>query len=199
VEATVYASSSSTNLELVAQLEDVTPGGQVTDISDGALIGSMRQVDPTKSWVEPDGQTIKPYQPFTGDIPLTPGQVEPFDIKMSTVLYSVPAGDSLRLVVSTQEASGNCSLFTLLSPAKPCNPTDPQKAALTGSTDTVLYGAGNPSVLNVPLVNPYALAATLGCSTSTSSGTVEPMNWNGGVYGPRDPVADTLTCLSNTR
>jgi uncharacterized protein len=196
VEATVYASSSSSNLELVASLEDVSPSGSVTGIADGALIGSMRQVDQGKSWYDASGQLIKPYQDFSGDTPLTPGQVEPFDIKLPTVLYQVPAGDHLRLVISSQEASSNCTVFSVVSPALPCNPTSTQAAALTGSTDTVYYGGTTRSVLSVPLVNPYSLPATLGCATSTSSNTVEPMNWNGGTRGPRNPAADALACQS---
>ena len=195
-EVTVDAASTTTNMELIATLEDVTPTGSITDISDGALIGSMSSVDKSKSWIEPNGQMVKPYHPFTSDTPLKPNTFQQFNIAMSTALYSVPAGDSLRLVLSTQAPSSSCSLLSVLSPVQACSPTSTQKANLTGSTDYVLSGGTSGSLINIPLVHPNTLPATLGCSTSTSNATVEPMNWNGGTLGQRNPLADTVSCLN---
>jgi predicted acyl esterase len=195
VSTTVYASSTSTDLELTATLEDVTPSGGTTVISDGAITGALRQDDPGKTWVE-DGKVVRPYQDDSTPVPLTPGKVEQYDIQLQTVLYSVPAGDSLRLVIATQAPSGDCDLLNVLSPAEPCNPTATQTAALTGSTGTVLYGGSQPSLVNIPLVNPYSLPAALSCVTASSWLKAEPMEWNGGTDGPRNSAADTLTCLN---
>jgi hypothetical protein len=116
---------------------------------------------------------------------------------MRTALYSVPAGDSLRLVLNTQSPSSGCSIFGVLSSSlgQACNPTSTQQAALTGSTDSVLSGWLAASEVNIPLVNPYSLPATLACVTPTSGSTAEPMDWNGGTLGPRNPFADWFSCL----
>jgi hypothetical protein len=58
-----------------------------------------------------------------------------------------------------------------------------------------MIGGPNGSVVNVPLVKPSELPATLACATPTSFFTPEPMNWDGGVKGSRDAAADAASCL----
>src|SRR5262245_48470764 len=50
ISATLYASSSNTNLEIIARLYDVAPDGGTTLVSRGAILGSQRALDPAKSW-----------------------------------------------------------------------------------------------------------------------------------------------------
>ena len=45
ITATVYASSTTSETELVAELEDVTPSGAAYPLTEGALLGSLRAVD----------------------------------------------------------------------------------------------------------------------------------------------------------
>ena len=45
VTATVYASATTSETELVAELEDVTPSGASYPLTEGALLGSLRAVD----------------------------------------------------------------------------------------------------------------------------------------------------------
>ncbi len=50
ITATVYASSTTSETELVAELEDVTPSGASYPLTEGALLGSLRAVDQSRSW-----------------------------------------------------------------------------------------------------------------------------------------------------
>ncbi len=50
ITATVYASSTTSETELVAELEDVTPSGASYPLTEGALLGSLRAVDASRSW-----------------------------------------------------------------------------------------------------------------------------------------------------
>ena len=45
ITATIYASSTTSETELVAELEDVTPSGASYPLTEGALLGSLRAVD----------------------------------------------------------------------------------------------------------------------------------------------------------
>src|SRR5205823_1799228 len=45
VDATIYATSTRPEVELLATLEDVAPGGTSTPITSGALLGSLRARD----------------------------------------------------------------------------------------------------------------------------------------------------------
>jgi uncharacterized protein len=45
ITATIYASSTTTETQLVAELEDVPPSGSSYPLTEGALLGSLRAVD----------------------------------------------------------------------------------------------------------------------------------------------------------
>ena len=49
-DLTVYASSTTTDVELTATLNVLSPAGTVVKQADGVLLGSQRQLDPAQSW-----------------------------------------------------------------------------------------------------------------------------------------------------
>jgi uncharacterized protein len=89
----------------VATLEDVAPDGTATPITTGALLGSLRAVDGSRSWVEPDGRMILPYHPYTGQSkqPVPTGTVTRFDIEIRPTFADIGAGDRLRLTLNTSD------------------------------------------------------------------------------------------------
>ena len=196
IGAEIYASSTTTNLELLAELEDLAPDGTATRIADGTIIGSLNAANHAESWTEPDGRVIQPHHTFTTDAPLTPGKVQKFDIRLDSVVYAVAAGHKLRLVLTTQAPAEDCvpSVAGATALPHPCVLTDSQKAALAGSSYTIESGPSTPSRVNVPLVSPDDLETTLACPTSTSPTTPQPVIWNGGTKGLRDPAAVSAAC-----
>ena len=64
ITATVYASATTPETELVAELEDVTPSGTSYPLTEGALLGSLRAVDRQPLWTA-GGVTLLPYHPYT--------------------------------------------------------------------------------------------------------------------------------------
>ncbi|HEV2898604.1 MAG TPA: CocE/NonD family hydrolase C-terminal non-catalytic domain-containing protein [Pseudaminobacter sp.] len=55
ISATIFASSSNTNLELIAALYDMAPDGFEQPISMGAVLGSQSRLDTERSWMDEDG------------------------------------------------------------------------------------------------------------------------------------------------
>jgi predicted acyl esterase len=197
IGAEIWARSSNTNLQLIATLQDVAPDGTATRIADGSLVGSLRAEDSARSWKEPDGRVIQPDHPFAGDDPLTPGRLEKFDLRLDASLRAIGPGHELRLVLTTQgdpAACGGLGLLGAVALPHPCVPTDPQEATLPGGQYTIVSGPATPSRINIPLVDPSSLQATLACPTPTSADVIEPVDWDGGTHGPRDPVADQAAC-----
>jgi uncharacterized protein len=105
ITATVYASSTTPETELVAELEDVTPSGASYPLTEGALLGSLRAVDQSRSWTA-DGTTILPYHPYTQTSahPVAPGAVTRHQIQIFPTLATIATGDRLRLTLSTTDA-----------------------------------------------------------------------------------------------
>ncbi len=179
ISATIYASSSNTNLELIGTLYDVAPGGTTTQIATGSLLGSMRAIDPQQSWLDRDGVMIQPLHPFSVDSYLPAGHTARYDISLDSAVWSLPAGDSLRLTLSTQEPTSACSSqLTALLPAIPCLLTTPQQATLPGGVYQIDHSRILPSSVNLPLLpNNYLPQAPNGI-TPTSNGLTEPLVWN---------------------
>lgn len=144
VAATVVASSTSTNLNLIATLSDIAQNGSTTKLATGNLVGSLRALDPTRSWYDHNGRIIRPYGRFAKDQPLVPGRSYRLDIPLSAGIAKIAAGHSLRLTITTQTA-GPCGAIV---GRDPCFPTAPQQRTLPGTYKLDL----GRSQLNLPLV-----------------------------------------------
>jgi len=140
IDATVYASATTSQTELVAELEDVTPDGASYPLTEGALLGSLRAVNKSRSW-SPGGVTVLPYHPYTeaSAKPVTPGTVTEYQIQLFPTLATIAAGDSLRLTLSTTDTPH-------LTPL----PEDLPK--LAGGVYSIARTPSAPSSLNVELL-----------------------------------------------
>jgi uncharacterized protein len=105
IDATVHASSTRPETELVAPLEDVAPGGAVTPITTGALLGSLRAEDTSRSWLTTPGRPLLPYHLYTVHSKQAPpaGTVTRFDIETRPTFAQIAAGHRLRLTLTTSD------------------------------------------------------------------------------------------------
>lgn len=150
ISASVFASSTTKNLELIGTLQEIAADGTVTTLTSGTVLGSLSQNDPDRSWVDKNGVPSRPYGKYDADVYVPAGTVQKYDFLISPRFANIAAGSKLRLVVTTQAPTGVCSpsLGT-----DPCFPTAPQTASLTGSQVTIYHGGSYPSSLNLPLLN----------------------------------------------
>lgn len=179
----VYASSSNTNLELIADLYDVAPGGSATRITTGALVGSLRAENPALSWYDEQGLLIQPYHPFLADSYAQPGTVHRYDINLLAQLRAIPPGDSLRLTLSTQAPASDCNPL-VLGNSHPCDLTLPQQQTIPGGVYQIYSGRWWPSAVSMPLLRFGALPTAASGVTPTSGGQTEPLYWGpkGGAH-----------------
>jgi predicted acyl esterase len=138
VDATIYATSTTPQTELVATLEDVAPDGTATPITTGALLGSLRAVDSSRSWTTPDGRLLLPYHPYTvqSKQAVPAGLVTRFDIEIRPTFAEIAAGHRLRLTLTTSD------LPALI-------PTTPDATSLVGGVYQVQRNAAAASYLEV--------------------------------------------------
>ncbi|WP_167376673.1 CocE/NonD family hydrolase [Rhizobium multihospitium] len=148
ISASVYASSNTKNLELIATVQVVDRDGMATKISSGTLLGSLAENDPDRSWSDANGIPVRPYGKYDAEKPVVPGAVDKYDFAVSARFSSIPPGSKLRLVLTTQTPADKCGPALGLDP---CFPTAPQAASLAGNTTTLHYGPQTASSLNLPL------------------------------------------------
>lgn len=135
IDATVYASSTTPETELVAEVEDVTPDGTSYPLTEGALLGSLRSVDSSRSW-SAGGMTLLPYHPYTqaSAKAVTPGALTEYQIQVFPTLVTIAAGDRLRVTISTTDTPH-------------LTPLPEQLPQLAGGVYTISRSAAAPSSL----------------------------------------------------
>lgn len=140
IDATMYASATSTNTEWVATLEDIAPDGTSFPLTSGALLGSFRQLDSTNTWFAPGGHPLLPYHPYTqaSSQPVVPGLVTRYDIEVFPTFAELAPGHRLRLTLTTSDTP-----HLLPSPA--------QAASLAGGVYQVQRNLVAASFLELPL------------------------------------------------
>ncbi len=183
IAATIYARSSNRNLELNGTLFDVSPSGQSTQLATGTILGSLRTVDQSASWYDKHNLLVRPEHPYTKNSYAPAGSLQRYGIGLTPTLYSVPAGDHLQFVLTTQAPTSKCTgtgaLVSALTTPLPCLLSTPQKKTLPGGVYKVVWSPSTPSSVNVPLLPDGVVHITSSGTTATSNGLTEPLSWNG--------------------
>lgn len=172
VSLTLYASSSNTNLEVIANLYDVHPDGSSTWISRGILLGSLRETDREKSWSDGNGNMTWPWQKLEKDEYMEPGKVYKLDMALAPRQWMMKAGHRLRLELTCQSPKEIVPPdgVPLSNSDDPGYLTAPQKATVPGGVYTLYFGKDTPSALHLPVLRGETL-------NYVESGIV-PTGWN---------------------
>jgi hypothetical protein len=157
IDATIYTTSNTTDTELAATVEAVSPRGTSLPLTSGALLGSQRALDPARSWIAADGLPLLPVHPLTTASHrfITPGQVTRQDIQIFPTFAALPAGWRLRVTITTAETPH------LLATAA-------QLPHLLGGIYHVQHNAQAASVLNIPLAPASAFTTPCGALCSAA-------------------------------
>jgi hypothetical protein len=151
IDATIYTASTTTNTELAATVEAVSPSGQSLPLTSGALIGSQRALSASQTWTAANGLPLLPVHPLTAAAQqlIVPGQVVRQDIQIFPTMAQIPAGWRLRVTITTSETPHLA-------------PTATQLPGLLGGIYQVQRNSGAASVLNVPLAPVTAFSTPCG-------------------------------------
>ena len=102
VNAHLWVSTRAGDGQLAVRLEDVAPGGKVTQLSAGWQVLSLRALD-GKRTVRGNGMIVQPYHPYTraSARKVEPGVPVPVDVEIYGFAGTVKAGHRLRVSVQT--------------------------------------------------------------------------------------------------
>lgn len=149
VSASIYASSTTNNLELIASLQAIDVDGTVTALTSGTVVGSLSENDTDRSWFDNNGVSVRPYGKYGTDRFTAAGTIKKYDFAISPRFAQIRAGSKLRVVFTTQGDATSC---TVSIGTAPCFPTNAQLASLAGSMLTIYHGPANDSTINLPLL-----------------------------------------------
>jgi hypothetical protein len=148
IDVTVDATATTAETELVATIEEVSPAGTSVPLTSGALLGSLRAEDPSRTWTGSNGAPLMPWHPYTAASrrPVTPGAPTRYDIEVFPTFATIPAGWRLRVTVTTADTPHLV-------------PTAVQLPGLVGGVYDIVRSR---SFVNVPLAPPGTFSATCG-------------------------------------
>lgn len=103
IGVTIQATSTRPDAIFVVTIDDVAPNGVAVELSGGALLGSLREVDPARSWPSPNGGWLIPVHPLTkaSQKGVTPGAMTRYDIEVRPIFATLEAGHRLRVRIGT--------------------------------------------------------------------------------------------------
>ena len=142
ITLTVHATATTSETLWVAHLDDVFPDGTSRPLTQGALLGSLRALDPSRTWTLPDGTVLRPHHISTRAAaqPVVRGELTRYDVEIFPTAALVDTGHRLRLTLTTYD-------FPHLVPTKPA------RRALVGGRYQLRQGGSTPSYLVVPLAD----------------------------------------------
>ncbi|MGW4874680.1 CocE/NonD family hydrolase [Streptomyces chartreusis] len=148
ISARIRAKVSSLDSEWVVRIEDVAPDGTSRPLSRGALLGSHRTLDSSRTWTAPDGTLLVPYHPHTAESATLamPGTLQTYDVEVPPIQATIPAGHRIRITVGTND-----------SPA--LIPSLAQTVNLLGGTYNIQRGGDQASYVQLPLADPGEIGA----------------------------------------
>jgi predicted acyl esterase len=143
ITLTVHATATTSEALWVAHLDDVAPDGASRPLTQGALLGSHRALDPDRTWYLPDGTVLRPHHFSTRSAvkPVVPGELTRYDVEIFPTAAMIRPGHRLRLTVTTYD-------FPHLVPTKPA------RRALIGGSYRLHQGGPTPSHLLIPVADP---------------------------------------------
>ncbi len=103
ITLTLHATADTTESLWVAHIDDVAPDGSSRPLTQGALLGSHRALDPERTWYLPDGTVLKPHHISTRAAvkPVVPGELTRYDVEIFPTAALLESGHQLRLTVTT--------------------------------------------------------------------------------------------------
>ncbi|MCW2967047.1 MAG: CocE/NonD family hydrolase, partial [Solirubrobacteraceae bacterium] len=134
----VFASSVTTETDLVAVIADVWPDGTAHPVASGQLRTSFPDVDAARSLTDPAGDIVDPYTRFAAKDSAAPGTVREYHVELPPIGNHFAAGHRLRLYVLGTSA--------YMEPPAP-------------GANTLSIGGGTPSRLLLPTVGTRLAAA----------------------------------------
>jgi hypothetical protein len=181
----LWITSSNTNAQLYAELEDVAPDGTATAITHGSILASRSQTDPARSWTAANGLPTQPYLTLDQDRYLTAGRAVELDVPLQGVTWRVQAGHTVQLKLAPNGGATCAADTTMRQGGAPvfnaptgCILSEPMLQSLAGGVYQILHGPGQLSALNLPLVPSSSVPTAARGATPTSGGIALPQNWN---------------------
>jgi len=152
----VEATTAAADVMLRAEFSDVAPDGTATLVTWGSILGSLKSLDPERSWYAANDRLLRPFLSLTKETALPANQRVGYDIPLDPTLWTVAKGHQLRLRLQTQPEQTLCEekRLAITTSAVGCRPRAEVMSRLVGGQYVIGLGGATPTFVNLPLVAP---------------------------------------------
>lgn len=153
ISATLYASTTTTNLGIIATVCDVC-GSQKTEVARGIILGSQSAFNIEKSWYDENGTPTYVWANLDKDEYLTPGIIYELHMNLACRQWKFKAGHRIVVELTNKSPIEYCPPKGPM-PGNICRPgryNKKQVASMEGGIFTVYFDAVHPTAINLPFV-----------------------------------------------
>lgn len=153
ISATLYASTTVTNLGIIAAICDVH-GSERIEVARGIILGSQSSYDPEKTWFDENGVPTYVWANLDKDEYLTPGAVYELHMNMACRQWQFKAGHKIIVELSNKSPIEYCPPEGSM-PDNICRPgryNRKQVDSMKGGVFTVYFDEKHPTAVNLPVV-----------------------------------------------
>ncbi len=153
ISATIYASTTTTNLGVIATVCDVC-GSERTEVARGIILGSQSSFDKDKSWLDENGVPTYVWANLDKDEYLTPNEIYELHMNLACRQWKFAAGHKIVVELTNKSPIEYCPP-TGSMPGNICRPgryNKKQVASMKGGIFTVYFDEIHPTALNLPVV-----------------------------------------------
>lgn len=176
--AQLQVTSSNTNAQLFVELFDraPAPGGTLTKLGFGSIIGSLRKTVSEKSWQDEGGLPARPYLALDEEQPMTAGERTELVVPLGHMVWSIEPGHSLVARIAAHPLTDDC--IGVIVPPVGCYPTEPMLDTLPGGMYTLHLGGEHGSFISLPLLEHGAFPSIKTASSPTAPNPLPlPIDW----------------------
>ena len=182
--AELWVSTSTSNIQLYVELQDVAPDGSVTEITHGSILGSRAQLDPTRTWTLPSGLSTRPWLTLDDDRLMAANVPTKLAVPLQPKTWRLGAGHRLRMAIAPNPGQRCVPTESPIGAPVPygCMISASLLPSLAGGVFQVLHDGqhGRASLLSAALVPSAQIPTTTSGTTPTSGGAVLPQDWGRG-------------------
>lgn len=140
ITVSIQAKATTAQTEWVASISDIAPDGTIIPLTQGALLGTLRALDPVTTWRAKDGQILQAGHTYSRASvqPVVPGKSTRYEVEVFPTFATIAPGHRIRVTISTADTPHLV-------------PTVPDIAKLLGGVYQVERGGIQGSAVTIPL------------------------------------------------
>ncbi|MBV9485025.1 MAG: CocE/NonD family hydrolase [Frankiaceae bacterium] len=178
--ASIVAAASTSNLELMVDVFDISPAGAASKIAHGGVVANLRHRVAARSWHDVRGRLVRPYLALVHEHAVPPDRAYRYAVPIQPAMWTLAPHHRLQIQLAAQPDPSEClsNGAKVVARVIGCLPRPAVLAGLAGGTYSIRFGGRRASTINLPLMSRHAFHPVRSGPTPTSDSVALPADWS---------------------